>query len=60
VLKLLPKPRLLLLGCMEENPVPDPIEPSGLAASFDPVELSGLSMSILLGDGATAPLLWRR
>jgi hypothetical protein len=37
------------------------LEPSGrAAASFDPVELSGLSMSMLLKGCSTMLLLWRR
>ena len=59
---LLPNPfaklRLLELGCMDANPVLEPIgldtaaaaaaAAAAVAASLEPVELSGLSMSMLL------------
>lgn len=63
----LASPRLLALGCRDDSAELEPSDrdaaaAAAAAASFDPVELSGLSISMLLGDwsSATALLLWRR
>ena len=58
--------RLLALGCipMPASPVLEPndlVITEAAAASFDPVEFSGLSISMLLMDCSIAILLlWRR
>jgi len=62
MLKLLLRPMLLVLLCMAENPL---LEPMDLAASLDPVEFSGLSISIPplpepVFWSPPALLLWRR
>jgi hypothetical protein len=60
--------KLLALVCIATSPVLDADGLAGGTASFDPVEFSGLSMSMLLSDwacsaaaaAAAALLLWRR